>query len=334
MTKSNQLRFATMFPGLILLMFGLVCYSINIGVYPVPLDRVIATLFGMGDPEENLVIWTVRMPRTATAMLVGMCLAISGAVMQGVTRNPIATPSLLGVSSGSSLGMILIIYFYDQGLGMTIGRPIAALLGGFAVFGVVYSLGLKHNLSPIKLILNGIAVNSCVGAITTILQMRLSANAYTTMTVTMGGSLTNADWQTIAIGYAITLPCLAYVIYKCYCLNILNLGEEMAIGLGIDLRKERKYLLFVTIILTSVSTYVAGGIGFIGMIAPHISKRLVGPNFKLFLPVSVFLGANIVIVADIISREIVKNSSFIPVGTIISLIGAPYLLYLLFTEDR
>ncbi len=334
MTKSNQLRFAAMFPALVIIMFALTCYSINIGVYPVPLERVISTLFGGGTTDENLVIWTLRMPRTATAMLVGICLAVSGAVMQGVTRNPIATPSLLGVSSGSSLGMILIIYLYDQGLGMTIGRPLAAIGGGLAVFGIVYALGLKHDLSPMKLILNGIAVNSCVGAVTLILQMRLTTNAYTTMTVTMGGSLTNADWQTIAIGYAIAIPCLIFVIYKCYCLNILTLGEEMAIGLGIDLKKERKHLLFVTIILTSVSTYVAGGIGFIGMIAPHISKRLVGPNFKLYVPVAVFLGANMVIVADIISREIVKNSSFIPVGTIISLIGAPYLLYLLFAEDR
>lgn len=334
MIKSNQIRFLYFFSGLIICLIALTCYSINIGTYPIPIDRVLATLFGFGEETENLVIWSVRMPRTATAILVGLCLAVSGAVMQGVTRNPIATPSLLGVSSGSSLGMILIIYLYDQGLGMTLGRPIAALLGGFAVFAIVYTLGLKHNLSPIKLILNGIAVNSCVGAITTILQMRLSANAYTTMSITMGGSLTNADWQTIAIGYAITIPCIIFVIYKCYCLNILNLGEEMAIGLGIDLKKERKYLLFTTIILTSVSTYVAGGIGFIGMIAPHIAKRLVGPNFKLFVPVAVFLGTNIVIIADIISREIVKNSSFIPVGTIISLIGAPYLLYLLFTEDR
>lgn len=334
MTKSNQLRFATLFPAMVLLMFGLTCYSINIGVIPVELSRVLATLFGQGTSEENLIIWTLRMPRTATAMLVGICLAVSGAVMQGVTRNPIATPSLLGVSAGSSLGMILVIYLYDQGLGMTIGRPIAAMGGGFAVFALVYSLGLKHDLSPIKLILNGIAVNSCVGAVTLILQMRLTANAYTTMSVTMGGSLTNADWQTLAIGYAIMLPCLIYVVYKCYCLNILNLGEEMAIGLGIDLKQERKWLLFVTVILTSVSTYVAGGIGFIGMIAPHISKRLVGPNFKFYVPVSVFLGANMVIIADIISREIVKNNSFVPVGTIISLIGAPYLLYLLFTEDR
>lgn len=334
MIESNKKRFVFFMTAFIVLLFFMTCYSINIGTFPVSPDRVLATLFGMGDEKENLVIWVVRMPRTATAVLVGLCLAVSGAVMQGVTRNPIATPSMLGVTSGASLGMLLVVFFYDSGYGMTLGRPMAALLGGLAVFGIVYSMALKHNLSPIKLILNGIAVNSCVGAISLIISMKLSANAYTTASITMGGSLTAADWQTILIGYAIAIPCILFVIYKAYCLNILNLGEEMSIGLGIDLKKERRVLLIVTVILTSVSAYVAGGISFIGMIAPHISKRLVGPNFKLFLPVSVFLGANMVILADIISRMIVKSNNFIPVGTIISLIGAPYLLYLLFTEDR
>lgn len=334
MIKSNQERFVVFFAGLLVILLGLVCYSINLGVFPVSIDRVIATLFGMGDDKENLVIWVVRMPRTATAILVGICLSVSGAVMQGVTRNPIATPSMLGVTSGSSLGMLLVVFLYDQGLGMTVGRPMGALIGGFTAFALVYSLALKHNLSPVKLILNGIAINSCIGAVSLIISMKLTANAYTTVSLNSGGSLTSADWQTISIGYAIMLPCVIFVVYKAYCLNILNLGEEMAIGLGIDLKKERRQLLFITVILTSVSAYVAGGIGFIGMIAPHISKRLVGPNFKLFLPVSVFLGGNMVMLADIISRIIVKNNSFIPVGTIISLIGAPYLLYLLFTEDR
>ncbi len=334
MIKSNKNRFIIFFFGLIAILIGMTCYSINIGEYPVSVDRVLATLFGMGDDKENLVIWVVRMPRTATAVLVGICLSVSGAVMQGVTRNPIATPSMLGVTSGSSLGMLIVVFLYDQGLGMTIGRPLGALVGGFMAFGIVYTLALKNNLSPIKLILNGIAINSCIGAISLIISMKLTSNAYTTVSLNSGGSLTSADWQTIGIGYLIMIPCVLFVVYKAYYLNILNLGEEMAVCLGINLKKERRSLLFVTVILTSISAYVAGGIGFVGMIAPHIAKRLVGPNFKIFLPVSIFLGGNLVIIADIISRIIVKGNSFIPVGTIISLIGAPYLLYLLFTEDR
>ncbi len=334
MNKYNLKRFSVVLSTLILIMITITVMSINIGVYPIPIDRVISTLFGFGEHKENLVVWMVRLPRTGVAVLVGMCLAMAGAVMQGVTRNPLATPSMIGVTSGASLGMLLVVYMHDIGLGVPIARPIAALLGGFGAFGIVYTLALKHSLSPVKLILNGIAINSCIGALSLIISRKLSTNAYTTASITLGGSLTAAGWDTIRTGFLIALPCVLFVMYKAYTLNILNLGEEMSIGLGINLKKERQQLLFVTIILSSVSAYVAGGIGFVGMIAPHIAKRIVGPNFKLFLPVSVFIGANLVIIADVVSRLLEKSNSFIPVGTIISLLGAPYLLYLLFAEDR
>ncbi|MFI3175101.1 MAG: iron ABC transporter permease [Bacillota bacterium] len=334
---SNRKRTQILLPALILLLFMGLIWSINIGYTPMDIGRIIATLFGQGDTKENFVIWEIRVPRTVVAIFVGTCLAASGAVMQGVTRNPLATPSMLGVSSGASLGILLVIYIYDQGMPMIMPYPLAAVVGGLSVFALVYGLALRHDLSPNKIILNGIAINSCIGAVTLIITMRLSTDAYLMQSLAQAGNLTYATWKMIATGCCIAIPCLLYIFYSTFCLNVLNLDDELAIGLGLNLKRERKILLMLTILLTSTSVYVAGSIGFVGLIAPHIAKRLVGSNFKLFLPISMCFGSGLVMFADIVAKTLVNdiNSAlYVPVGVTISVLGAPYLLYLIFTQDR
>ncbi len=334
---SNKKRTIILLPIAIGMLFFGIVWSANIGTTKMEVSRIIATLFGFGDTRENFIIWNLRIPRTIVAIFAGVCLAASGAVMQGVTRNALATPSMIGVSSGASFGILMSVYMIDKGMPSIVPYPIAAIIGGFVVFSLVYGLAVRHNLSPTKLILNGIAVNSCIGAVTLLITMRLSADAYLMLTLSQAGNLTYATWKMIFIGIAVAVPCLCYVFYKTFCLNILNLGDEMAIGLGIDLKKERKVLLYITIILTSASVYVAGSIGFVGLIAPHIAKRIVGSNFKLFLPISMCFGAGLVVCADLLSRILVNTINtelYVPVGIIISILGAPYLLYLLFAQDR
>ncbi|MFI3238584.1 MAG: iron ABC transporter permease [Lachnospiraceae bacterium] len=334
---TNKKRTKILLPIMIALLFAGLIWSINIGYTPMTIDRIVATIFGFGDTKESFIIWELRIPRTIVAIFVGMCLAVSGAVMQGVTRNPLATPSMIGVSSGASFGILIVVFMFDKGFPMLVPYPIAAVIGGFLVFGLVYGLATKHNLSPTKLILNGIAVNSCIGAVSLLLTIKLSDDAYLMLTLSQAGNLTYATWKMIFIGLAIALPCIIYVFYSTFCLNILNLDDDMAIGLGLDLKKERRKLLYITILLTSAAVYVAGSIGFVGLIAPHIAKRIVGSNFKLFLPVSMCFGAGLVMLADIVAKLLVNdiNSAlYVPVGITISILGAPYLLYLLFTQDR
>ncbi len=331
---TNKQRFLILVPILVLSMIILLYLSMNIGFIQISVPNIIKTFFGGGTEEESIVLWIFRIPKTAVSVVVGMCLAVSGAVMQGVTRNPIATPSMLGVTSGASLGTLIVIYLSDKGQGMAMSLPIASVLGGLAAFSIVYGLAVRFELSPTKLILNGIAVNSCIGAISLVLSLKLSSDAYTYRSLVMAGSLNYATWDMIAIALLIALPLLAFVIYKAFHLNILNLNEEMGIGLGLDMVKERRNLLYVTVLLSSVAAYIAGGIGFIGMIAPHIAKRVVGSNYKLFLPLSVFIGMNLVMIADVVARIFSAFDTNIPIGTLISIMGAPYLLYLLFAEDR
>ncbi len=334
---SNKQRAKILLPALLVALFAGLIWSINIGFTPLPTSRILATLFGMGDATETFIIWQLRIPRTVVAIFVGACLAGAGAVMQGVTRNPLATPSMIGVSSGASFGILVVVYLFDKGLPMLVPYPIAAIIGAFCVFALVYGLAVRHNLSPTKLILNGIAVNSCIGAVSLLLTSRLSADAYLMLTLSQAGNLTYATWKMIFTGFGIALPCFIYIFYRTFCLNILNLDDEMAIGLGLDLRKERRILLYITIVLTSAAVYVAGTIGFVGLIAPHIAKRLVGSNFKLFLPISMCFGAGLVMFADIMAKILVNDINkalYVPVGITIAILGAPYLLYLLYAQDR
>ncbi len=336
-TLTNKKRTAILLPIFIALLLVSTILAINIGYTSLSVTDIIKTIFGFGSEKELFIIYGLRIPRSIVAIFCGVCLAAAGAVMQGVTRNPLATPSMIGVSSGSSLGILLVVYLFDLGFPMLLPRSIAAIVGGFLVFALVYSLAFRYELSPTKLILNGIAVNSCIGAISLFLTMRLSENAYLMLTLSQAGSLTYATWDMIGWAVLIAIPCFVYIFYKAFCLNVMNLGDEMAVTLGIDLKKERKYLLFITIILSSVAVYVAGTIGFVGLIAPHMAKRIVGSNFKLFLPISMCIGALLIVVADILSRLLVNqiNSQlFVPVGILISILGAPYLLYLLYVQDR
>ena len=319
---------------LIVLFVTLAFFSINIGYVPLTFERTLSTIFGRGDEQENLLVWVVRMPRTFVCLIVGICLSIAGAVMQGVTRNALATPSMIGINSGASLAILIIIYLNEKGLGYIMPMPLVATVGGILTFTLVYFLALKFELSPVKLILNGIAINSCLGAINLLLTMKLSEAAYEMRAIVLGGSVTYASWDMIILSILIMTPFIIYIIYKAFHLNILNLGDEIAIGLGISLKKERRKLLYTTVILSSISAYIAGGISFIGMVAPHIAKRLVGANFKLFMPLSIFIGANLVLFADILARILVNNGQFVPIGTLISIVGAPYLIYLLFSDDR
>lgn len=330
--SKNQKRYITLFPALILVFLLIFIYSLNIGFTPITFDRIVQTIFGNGTREENIVLFLVRLPSVVVATIVGICLTMSGAVMQGATRNPLATPSMLGVTSGSSFAVLIALFGYENNLLPLLSIPLVAVAGGMITFSIVYRLSLKHDLSPPKLILNGIAINSCINAMSLIFTVRLSPSSYTNLNTIMAGSLTYATWDKILLTTILMLPLAGYIIYKAIYLNVLNLSEEIAIGLGIELKKERKKLMYVTVVLTSISAYIAGGIGSIGLIAPHIARRLVGPNFKYLIPIASIIGILLIVISDLVSRLFFDSA--VPVGMILSVLGSPYLLYLLFTTDR
>lgn len=312
---------------------SLVILSMNVGVVKLTPVQILNTLIGNGSAYDSLVLWDIRLPRAFTACVVGIALSVSGAVMQGVTGNEIATPGMLGITSGASLGVLSTIYLRQYISFIRLAVPVCAMLGGLLVFSIVYALSIKSKLSPAKLILNGLAINSCIGAFTVLLVYRLSPGETTYINIVLNGTITSANFSDLFIALPFVFLITVYIFNKTRYLNILTLGEELSVGLGVNLLKERRKLLFASVLLASVSSFLVGGLTFVGLLASHVSRKLVGGNYQKLLPVSVFVGIIVMLVSDMLARTMFVPSE-LPIGNMVSLIGTPYLMYVLLKTDK
>lgn len=319
---------------LILLTLSIFILSMNVGVVKLSPLEVIKVLLGQGDGFQNIVLWDIRLPRACVAAVVGVSLGIAGTVMQGVTGNEIATPGMLGITSGASLGVLASIYLNSLFPELTrLAAPVCAMLGGLFVFAIVYTLSLTSNLSPAKLILNGIAINSCIGAFTVLLVYRLSPSETTYINIVLTGSITGANFKDLWIALPFIGFGLFCLFYKIRCLNILTLGEEISIGLGVDLLKERKMFLCLAVLLASISSFLVGGLNFVGLLSSHIARKLVGNNYEKLVPTSALVGVVVMLLSDMLARTLFVPSE-LPIGSMVSLLGTPYLMYILLKTDR
>lgn len=314
--------------GLVILSFII---SMNTGhIRLSPLD-VFKTLFGMGVDNQPLILFEFRLPRIVISILIGAGLAVSGAILQGISRNALADPGILGINAGAGLMVMLFVSFYPITSNAPIFLlPIMALLGaGFAAL-LIFTLSYKKNegISPTRLVLSGIGVAAGISAAMIVLTLRLDPEKYQFVATWMAGSIWGTNWKFVVALLPWIVILLPLVFYKARVLNVLNLGEQTSIGLGTPIKKEQIWLLAAAVGLAGSSVSVSGGIGFVGLIAPHLARRLVGPRHELMLPTSALLGSLLVIVGDTIGRTILQPSE-IPVGIVVAVIGAPYFLYLL-----
>jgi iron complex transport system permease protein len=329
LTKKNIITIMTIC-GLIIATFLI---SLNTGTLSISPVDVLQTLIGQGTNQQEIVLFDFRMPRMVIALLVGAGLAISGAILQGVSRNDIADPGIIGINAGAGLGVIIFVsYFYGKttfdSLLAVFVMPLFALVGALAAAGIIYALAWKKGVTPIRLILVGIAVNAGFGALLLILSLKMSPNNFQFATIWLTGSLWGTDWKFVLAALPWMLILLPLAIYKARFLNVLNLGDSVATGLGTNVEKERAKLLFIAVALAGTCVAVAGGIGFIGLIAPHIGRKLVGPKNQILLPVSALIGSLLLLASDLLARSLLTTTE-IPVGVIISALGAPYFIYLL-----
>lgn len=307
--------------------------SINTGEYDMTVGDVIATIFGTNRDHPDyanfsLVVFTFRMPRIILAFLVGMALATSGALMQGITRNPLADPYLLGVSGGASLAAVLIIVGIKNVPFSTL--PFAAFGGALATAGVIYVLARKGGATnPIRLILIGIAIEAVLGAFTTLMLTFGNIRDVQQALTWMAGSVYGRNWEHVTAlgGWLLVGMPLAFLLAR--ALNMLNLGDDAAKGLGLRAELYRGALLVVSVMLAAASVAVAGAIGFVGLVAPHIVRRMVGPSHEALIPISALFGGALVMVADLVGRVVIAPSE-LPVGLVTAMIGAPYFAYLLY----
>ncbi|MGG7076401.1 FecCD family ABC transporter permease [Clostridium sardiniense] len=333
--KKNKTFFIAMI--LLVLIIITILVSLNIGSFKVgPLD-VIKTLIGQGTKSDEIVIMNLRLPRIVIAILVGTALAVAGTILQCVTKNDLADSGILGINSGAALFVVMYIYFmngnvYDGISDLTIfTMPIVALLG--AIFGafLIYILSWKKGIESSRLLLIGIGINIAFTSMLTIFQLKFTTQEFNRVMAWTSGSIWGTSWKYVIAVLPFIVIFTSIVIYKSRYLDILNLGDEISTGLGITVERERRKLLIYSVILAGVATSVAGSISFLGLIAPHIARKLVGPRHKNLIPISALFGALIILIADTISRNLLAPIE-IPVGIVISIIGVPYFIYLMLVD--
>lgn len=318
---------------LLLFTAGVLVLSISYGDYNISPLEVVQTLTGTLPADHpsarsfNLVVHTFRLPRILVAFMVGMALATSGAIMQGITRNPLSEPGILGVSAGAGLAAVtLIVWVRNVPLS---ALPWATFAGAILTAAAVYVLAWKGgNVTPVRLILIGVAFAAVLGSLTTFMLVFGEINDVQQAYVWLTGSVSSRNWDHVRTLGAWLLVLLPLAFLSARSLNALNLGDEVAKGFGLRVEAQRALLLVISVGLAAVAVAVAGTIGFVGLIAPHVTRRLVGPAHEGMLPVTALFGGALLVLADLISRWVVAPSE-LPIGIVTAVIGAPYFMFLL-----
>jgi iron complex transport system permease protein len=316
---------------MVILMAVIAVISINSGKMNLTPGEVLNVIIGRGTPQQNLIILEFRLPRIVLSILVGVGMGISGCIMQSLLRNDMASPGTLGISSGSGLFvLIFVVLFSAKTVSSAILMPLLSFFGGMTAAGLIFLLSYRRgkDISPTGLILTGVALGSGYGALTTLLTLKLDQNQMDFIQRWSAGSLWGDEWRYLAILIPWTLILCGYVFNKAHILNILNLGNETALSLGAAVKPEFIGLTVAAVALSSGSVSLGGNFFFVGMISPHMARKLMGPNHKLFLPASGLCGAIIVLLADTITRTISLGTD-VPTGIVITALSTPYFLYLL-----
>ncbi|RDW16254.1 FecCD family ABC transporter permease [Oceanobacillus chungangensis] len=318
---------------LILLIIVMFFISLSTGVIQITPMEVINTLLHNGTEQQALILFDFRLPGIVLALFIGAMLAVSGTILQGVTQNDLADPGILGINTGAGLAVVLYIYFFQDMLTLSGPQsiflmPFAALLGALFAAGLIYLLAWRSGVNPIRLVLVGIGVNAGFSAILTILQLRMDPQNYRQVTVWLAGDIWNANWNFVLALLPWALLLIPIAIYKAKALDVFNLGDEVAAGLGINVEKERGLLLLIAVALAGAAVAAGGAIAFLGLVVPHIARKLIGPLHQMIIPISTLIGAVLLMIADTIGKNILAPSE-IPVGIVVSILSAPYFIYLL-----
>lgn len=279
--------------------------------------------------SDNYTVWEFHIPRMILAALVGMCLAMAGAALQGLLLNPLADPYMIGVSSGASVGAGTAVLLNAGGLLMGFGVPLFAFAGALLSVAIVYGLARRGGqVSVLSFLLAGVVVGAFMWAALTFIMTITSQNLETIIFWTMGSLGGSDPWRRIITlaPFAILGSIALYAFSR--DLNIFSLGEESARYLGLEVESLKKIIIILVALITAAAVSVSGTIGFIGLMVPHMVRRLVGPDHRILIPCSALLGATFMIAADAIARTAMRPSE-IPIGVITALLGAPFFLYLL-----
>ncbi|WP_102128012.1 FecCD family ABC transporter permease [Deinococcus planocerae] len=298
--------------------------SLALGASEIGLGRVARLLLSPDDGTDSLVIHTLRLPRTVVAALAGAGLGVSGLLLQGVTRNPLADPGILGVEAGGALAILVMVVFFP-GAPAALFVP-AAFLGGALAAALAYGVARRVGVTPLRLALAGVAVASLFGAVTRGLQILFEERAQGAL-FALSGSVAGRTWAQAAqvapwVGLGLLLSLLLTPR-----LNVLALGEDVARGLGARTERDSALVTVLGVLLAAASVSVVGPVGFVGLVIPHAARALMGPDHRLSLPLAALLGAAFLILADIVAR-LIDRPAETSVGILVAAAGAPFFVLL------
>lgn len=294
---------------------------------------VLQVFFGGGTEMEHLVVTSFRLPRIITALLAGMSLAAAGAILQGMIRNPLASPDILGITGGAAAAVVgFLAFFSDQNNALTVSiqwMPLAAFAGAGVIALFVYLLAWKNGVTPIRLVLIGIGISALMQAFTTLMMILGPIYRASQANIWITGTVNGSTWANVSVMLPWTAVLFGAAWLMARKMNVQALGDEITTGVGGHVQRQRFTLLMISTALIGGSVAFAGGIGFVGLMAPHMARRLVGSSFGALLPVSALIGGILVMMADLIGRTLFSPLE-IPAGVFTAGIGAPYFIYLLF----
>ncbi len=310
--------------GLIILL-GILIYSVTLGAADISLKQILASFLAFDGSYDHLVIQTVRLPRSLIALLVGSALAVSGALMQGLTRNPLADPGILGIESGAALAVVATLFvFGNSNLSLL---TLAALCGAATAALLVYLLGSlgRGGATPLNLTVAGAALTALISSLTTALLL-VSQRTLEEIRFWLAGSLANRDADIFLSVLPILIVGFAIAFALGQQITTLSLGEEVAKGLGQQTARIKILTAISIVLLAGSSVALAGPIGFIGLVVPHLVKFFIKADYRWILPYSAVIGAMLLLLADIAARVLLKPQE-LPVGVMTALVGAPFFVY-------
>ncbi|QFG00956.1 iron ABC transporter permease [Psychrobacillus glaciei] len=307
-----------------LMLIVAITISLMIGQVSFSLEEIWNGIFHTEESLARRIVWDLRFPRVLIGMIVGMCLASSGAILQGVMKNPLADPGIIGVSSGAGLAATTIMIMFPAYI---LFLPLAAFLGALITALVIYVLSWKGGTSPIRIILVGVAINAVIGAFMSGLMLLYSERVQSVLPWLAGG-IAGVGWAQfqMIIYYAVAALVLAFFSIK--HIRILRLGDEVAKLLGHNVERSRFFLIVLSTLLAGIAVSVSGLIGFVGLVVPHILRIMIGGDYRYLLPASALGGGLLVVLADTVARS-AFNPIELPVGILLAFLGGPFFLYMI-----
>ena len=317
-----------LFAILVVILIISIFLSISIGAVNINLSEIFKIIFNGEKTENYNIFMNIRMVRVLFAMVSGMCLAISGLLLQIVLRNPMADSGFLGISSGASFATTLVLLIIPI---KSTYVPIVSFIGGISAFFIILILSNKDS-SPSKMILIGAALNAILRGGQSFLMTMYSDRLQGVITW-QNGNLSGKTWNGLFSYIIYVIPIILVIFAIKSKINVLNLSDESSLSLGVPVRKYRMFISSLAVFLAAVSVSFVGIIGFVGLLVPHIAKTLVGNNIKKTLPFSMILGSILLLIADLFSRTITSPIE-IPIGTVMSIIGGPFFIYLISKSSK